>query len=66
MSMRFVLGLIIGLALGSAIALALAPQPGSSTRQRLWEQVRERAKRSNGVWQEPERAPEPVGATEEL
>ncbi len=45
MKIRFILGLMFGLMLGGSVALALAPQPGSVTRQRLWEQVRERARR---------------------
>ena len=44
MRIRFILGLMFGLMLGGSVALALAPQPGSVTRQRLWEKVRERAR----------------------
>ena len=43
MSIRFILGIIIGAMIGASLALALAPQPGSTTRHQLWEKVRERA-----------------------
>lgn len=46
MTIRFILGLLIGIALGASLAMALAPQPGAATRQQLWEKVRERAQRS--------------------
>ena len=46
MTIRFVLGLIIGLLLGASFALALAPQAGAATRQQLWEKAAERAGRS--------------------
>lgn len=46
--MRFMLGFLIGFMLGASLALALAPQPGTETRQRLWEQVKERARRGEG------------------
>ena len=46
MTIRFILGLLIGIALGASLAMALAPQPGAATRQQLWEKVKERAQRS--------------------
>lgn len=42
MTIRFILGFLIGLLLGASIALAFAPQPGEHTRHRLWQKVRER------------------------
>ena len=48
MSIRFILGLLIGVMLGMSIALAFAPQPGVDTRHQLWQKVRERARRNNG------------------
>lgn len=45
MTIRFILGLIIGAMIGALIALAVAPQPGSATRSRIWEQVKERTPR---------------------
>jgi gas vesicle protein len=42
MTLRFLFGLMIGLMIGASIALALAPQPGSTTRHKLWEKVKER------------------------
>ncbi len=47
MSIRFILGFLIGFMLGASVALALAPQPGATTRQQLWEKVRERAHREH-------------------
>ncbi len=46
MSIRFVLGFLVGFMLGASIALAFAPQPGTETRHKLWEQVKERARRN--------------------
>jgi gas vesicle protein len=46
--MRFILGFLIGLIVGASIALAFAPQPGTETRQKVWEQVKERASRQGG------------------
>ncbi len=48
MTLRFFLGFLLGLMLGASIALAVAPQPGSVTRHQVWEQVKERTRRSNG------------------
>ena len=48
MTIRFILGFIIGLMLGASIALTLAPQPGATTRQQIWEKVRERPHRDAG------------------
>ena len=39
MTIRFVLGLIIGLLLGASFALAIAPQDGAANRQQLWAQA---------------------------
>jgi len=47
MTVRFILGFLVGFLLGASIALAFAPQPGTDTRHRLWDQVKERA-RHNG------------------
>lgn len=47
MTIRFILGFLIGLMLGASMALAFAPQPGTDTRQQLWEKVKERASRNN-------------------
>ncbi len=41
MSIRFVLGLLIGLMLGASVALTIAPDPRAARKQ-LWETVRER------------------------
>ncbi len=43
MSIRFILGLLIGLSIGASVALALAPQGGAATRQQLWEKATNRA-----------------------
>ena len=43
MSIRFVLGLLIGFMIGASIALALAPQVGTAARRQLWDKVAERA-----------------------
>ena len=48
MTIRFILGFVIGLMLGASIALALAPQPGATTRQQIWGKVRERPHRDAG------------------
>ncbi len=40
--MRFVLGLIIGLALGAAAGLIIAPQSGRETREALRQRVTKR------------------------
>lgn len=45
MSTRFILGFLFGFLIGASIALALAPQPGTDTRQKVWEQLKERAAR---------------------
>ncbi len=45
MSIRFILGFLIGFMLGASVALAFAPQPGAATRQQLWEKVKERTHR---------------------
>ncbi len=45
MTIRFVLGLFIGLLLGASFALALAPQGGAATRRQLWGKATERAGR---------------------
>lgn len=42
MSIRFILGLVIGLSIGASVALALAPQGGAATRQQLWEKATDR------------------------
>lgn len=47
MSIRFILGFIIGVMLGASVALAFAPQPGAATRQQVWEKVKERTRRNN-------------------
>ncbi len=49
MSLRFILGFVIGLMLGASVALAFAPQPGTDTRHQLWEKVRERARRNETI-----------------
>jgi gas vesicle protein len=38
--MRFLIGLILGVAMGAAVGLLVAPQPGSETRRVLRERVR--------------------------
>ena len=48
MSIRFVLGLVIGLCIGASVALALAPQGGAATRQQLWEKATDRASSVTG------------------
>ncbi len=42
MSIRFILGLIIGLSIGACVALAIAPEGGAATRQQLWEKATDR------------------------
>jgi gas vesicle protein len=44
-STRFILGFLLGFLIGASIALALAPQPGADTRQKVWGQLKERAAR---------------------
>ncbi len=46
MSIRFILGFVIGFMLGASVALAMAPQPGTDTRQQLWEKVKEQTRRN--------------------
>jgi gas vesicle protein len=41
--MRFILGILIGLALGVSVGLIVAPQPGSETRRALQDRVRKSA-----------------------
>ncbi len=48
MSIRFILGLLIGLCIGASVALALAPQGGAATRQQLWEKATDRVARATG------------------
>jgi len=48
MTLRFILGFVIGVMLGASIALAVAPQSGAATRHQVWGQVKERARRHNG------------------
>ena len=48
MGIRFILGFLVGFMLGTSVALAFAPQPGTLTRQQLWERVKERARRNGG------------------
>ena len=38
--MRFLIGLLVGIAMGAAVGLLVAPQPGSETRRALRERVR--------------------------
>ena len=38
--MRFILGLLMGIALGVGFGLIVAPQPGSETRRALQERMR--------------------------
>lgn len=49
MSIRFLLGFVIGFMLGASIALALAPQPGAATRHQLWEKVKERTRQESSI-----------------
>jgi gas vesicle protein len=44
--MKFIAGFILGLSVGSLIALILAPQPGSETRRFLADQARHRAEQA--------------------
>ena len=46
MSFRFMLGFLIGVALGASLALTLASQSGEATRHQLWDKLRE--KRAHG------------------
>jgi hypothetical protein len=41
MTIRFILGLVVGFMLGTSIALTVTPDP-ASTRRQIWETVRER------------------------
>jgi hypothetical protein len=41
MTIRFILGLVVGFMLGTSIALTVTPDP-AATRRQLWETVRER------------------------
>ncbi|TMG07202.1 MAG: YtxH domain-containing protein [Chloroflexi bacterium] len=38
--MRFLIGLLLGVAMGAAVGLLVAPQPGSETRRALRDRVR--------------------------
>jgi gas vesicle protein len=38
--MRFLLGIVLGIGLGAALGLLVAPQPGSETRRALRDRVR--------------------------
>jgi len=38
--MRFLIGLLFGIAMGAAVGLLVAPQPGSETRRALRDRVR--------------------------
>lgn len=38
--MRFLIGVIVGISLGAAVGLLVAPQPGSETRRVIRERVR--------------------------
>ena len=42
MTIRFLLGVIIGMLVGASFALALAPQGGAATRQQLWDKAAKR------------------------
>ena len=42
MTIRFIVGFMIGAMLAAMVVLALAPQPGYATRQQLWQKVTER------------------------
>ena len=44
--MRFVLGLLMGVALGISVGLIVAPQPGSETRKALQERMQKAARPS--------------------
>jgi gas vesicle protein len=44
--MRFLVGFLLGMLIGAFIALALAPQPGSETRNIIVERVRQRSRRA--------------------
>jgi gas vesicle protein len=41
--MRFILGLLLGAALGISVGLIVAPQPGSETRRALQDRMRRTA-----------------------
>lgn len=59
--MRFILGVLIGGAVGAALGLIVAPQSGRETREALTNRVRSAAAEAREVSQEP-----PVPAGEEL
>jgi gas vesicle protein len=40
MTLRFILGLLLGFLLGASIALAFAPQSGAETRHKVWDRSR--------------------------
>jgi gas vesicle protein len=40
MTLRFVLGLLVGFLLGASIALAFAPHSGAETRHKVWDRGR--------------------------
>lgn len=44
MTIRFILGLVIGAMLGASIALAISPQPGAAMREQLLTKVMQRAR----------------------
>jgi len=51
--MRFLLGLLLGLAAGAAVGLLMAPQPGNVMRQVVAYQARERWRARQGENSEP-------------
>lgn len=48
MSMRFILGLLIGMAIGASIALAIAPQGGESTRKEILRKAKDQVSSLTG------------------